>query len=74
MITAFEFRPEANKTYATRENAIKAVEAKYAKAPCLGAADVQYVIMTNEAGRFFPVFFGERALQNGVHFNFNVIA
>lgn len=74
MIKAFRFIPTPNKTYATEANAIKAVEAKYAKADCFGGADVHYVIMTNDDGRFFPVFFGERALQNGVHFNFNVMA
>ena len=30
--------------------------------------------MTSEDGRFFPVFVGEVALQNGIHFHFNVVA
>ena len=64
------------KTYATRENVIKAVEKK-------GFADevrhggqvhqLRYIIMTHTDGRFFPVFLGETAVQAGVHFHFNVV-
>lgn len=62
---------EANKTYATRENAVKAVEAKY---PAAGNDGLTYFIMTTPEGRFFPVFPGERAIQRGVHFHFHVVA
>lgn len=58
---------EATKTYKTRENAIKAAEAKF------GNDDLRYFIMTAEDGRFFPVFVGEKAVQAGVHFHFNII-
>jgi len=54
------------KTYKTRENAIKAAEKNF--------SDLRYFIHTHTDGRFFPVFIGAAALQNGVHFHFNVIA
>ena len=58
---------EARKTYATRENAVKAVEKLYAD------KSLRYFVMTSEDGRFFPVFIGEAAVQAGVHFNFHVV-
>lgn len=56
-----------SKTYASRENAVKAVEKKFGNSPQL-----RYVVFTHTDGRFFPVFLGEAALQAGVHFHFNV--
>ena len=62
---------EPTKTYATVENAHKAVEKKY---PTEGSV-LRCTIMTHTDGRFFPVFIGINALQHGVHFNgFNIIA
>lgn len=60
---------EASKTYATRENAVKAVEKLY------GNCDVtlRYFVQQNEQGRFFPVFIGQECLKYGVHFNFSVV-
>lgn len=60
---------EAHRTYATSINAIKAVEKKF------GAEidGLDYIIQTTPEGRFFPVFIGERAIQRGVHFDFNVV-
>lgn len=61
---------EANKTYATEANAIKAVEKKFG-----GEADgLTYFLQRTDDGRFFPVFVGERALQRMVHFHFNIVA
>lgn len=64
----------ANKTYATKENAVKAVEKK------LGANDqhpadtqLHYLVIQNDEGRWFPLFIGERALQAGIHFHFNCV-
>lgn len=57
-----------NKTYATRENAIKAVN-KYNLPD-----DLNYIIYTHTDGRFFPVFIGQRALTAQVHFIFHVVA
>lgn len=59
---------EPTKTYATRENAIKAFEKK------CGGRGVRYMIMIHTDGRFFPVALGEDAVQEMVHFHFNVIA
>lgn len=64
------FKLEANKTYATEANAIKAVEKKYPEANNDG---LNYFLQRTEDGRFFPVFVGERALQRMVHFHFNVV-
>lgn len=61
-----------NKTYATRDNAIKAVEKKFGQRTDM--AQCNYFIHTHTDGRFFPVFIGERALQALVHFHFNVVA
>jgi hypothetical protein len=63
------------KTYATRENAIKAVEKKgFADEVCHGGQvhQLRYIIMTHTDGRFFPLFLGETAIQAGAHFHFNV--
>lgn len=60
---------EANKTYATEANATKAVEKKFPESDNDG---LTYFLQRTEDGRFFPVFLGERALQAGVHFHFNV--
>jgi len=61
---------KANKTYATYENAVKAVEKKI---PADQLMDQTYFIHRDrETGRYFPVFLGERALRHGLHFHFNV--
>lgn len=61
-----EFTIQASKTYATLENARKAV----AKA---GAEGFRHFYMVNAEGRHFPVFVGQDAVQAGVHFRFNVV-
>lgn len=58
---------EPVKTYATEANAIKAFEKK------CGNRDVRYFIMPTKDGRFFPVAIGEKAIQEMVHFYFNVV-
>jgi hypothetical protein len=59
---------EVTKTYATRENAIKAFEKKF------GDTDLRYIVM-QMGERWFPVcLFGDgKALQMGVHFHFHVL-
>lgn len=75
MTTAHHFEATPTKTYATKANAIKAVEKKFGpNHEFFGDADVRYMILTHTDGRFFPVFFGERALRHQVHFHFNVVA
>jgi hypothetical protein len=66
----FELTPV--RTYKTRENAIKAVTNFYGERKF--DRRQSYFIATHSDGRFFPVFVGERAIQAGVHFKFNVIA
>lgn len=64
------------KTYATRENAIKAVEKKgFADTVKVGDQThlLRYIIYTHTDGRFFPVFLGQAAVMAGVHFHFNVV-
>lgn len=58
-----------NKTYASRENAVKAFEKKF------GESNFRYIVVQNADGRFFPVcLFGKgEPLQAGVHFHFNVL-
>jgi len=62
---------EGVRTYATRDNAIKAVE----KVPGLKDLDIRYFIHTteDEPCRYFPVFIGIEAVQAGLHFKFNVV-
>ncbi len=63
---------EANKTYKTRANAIKAVDDYFANS---GGDQVhRYFIATGEDGRFFPVFIGQQAITDMLHFRFNVVA
>lgn len=60
------FKVEANKTYASKDNAIKAVVKS-------GFDDLRYFIMTSEDNRYFPVFVGQEPIHRGVHFHFNVV-
>lgn len=60
----------SGRTYATKENAIKAVEKKFPGDEC---SHLRYIIMEDVDGRFFPVFIGAQALQDGVHFHFHVL-
>lgn len=65
------------KTYATKENAVKAVEKKFGQRTDMGAC--WYFIQPHrEEGatdwRYFPVFVGQSALSAGVHFSFNLVA
>lgn len=65
----------ASKTYATRENAVKAAQRVYgANVERPADAELHYVIAATPDGRFYPVFIGERAIRAGVHFNFPVVA
>lgn len=60
------------RTYATAENARKAVEKKIAPNECM---DLTYFIHRDEAtGRYFPVFVGMNALAANVQFHFNIVA
>ena len=61
----------SSKTYATYENAVKAVEKRVTN-PAL--SNLRYFIQRGEDGRFFPVFIGMDCLQHGVHFHFTVVA
>lgn len=75
MTTAHHYTPTPAKTYATRENAIKAVERICGpNVDHFGGADVRYVLIQHDDGRWFPVFFGQSALQSGIHHRFNVMA
>jgi hypothetical protein len=58
-----------NKTYATKANAVKAVEKKF---PDANDDGLTYIMFTADDGRFYPVFLGERSLQAGVQFHFHV--
>ena len=56
-----------NKTYATKDNVIKAVN-KYARFD-----NLRYIITTNDDGRFYPVFIGESAVNAQAFFVFPVV-
>jgi hypothetical protein len=57
------------KTYASIENAIKAVEKKFPESNNDG---LTYIVIKTEDNRYYPVFLGERAMHAGVHFHFHV--
>lgn len=54
----------AHRTYATRENAIKAFHKVFK------GDEFNWVIATTADGRFFPVCIGMKAVQEGSHFHF----
>lgn len=60
---------QCTKTYATKANAIAAVEKKAGYFP----EDLRYIVMRDDNGRYFPVFIGEAAVQAGAHFHFHVV-
>ena len=64
------------KTYATRENAVKAVQKAFGERMTANnnGENLQFILGTNAKGRFFPVFIGERAISAGIHFHFCVAA
>lgn len=70
MINVLNLTP--NSTYATRDNAIKAVEKKFGERMTWDNEKLEFVIVANPEGRFFPLFLGERAVQAGMHFHFCV--
>lgn len=57
------------KTYATESNAIKAVQKKINEE---SLQKVTWIVVPTKEGRFFPLFMGERAIQEMIHFHFNV--
>lgn len=58
---------EPVKTYASKENVIKAVNKR------IQNPNLRYFIYPTADGRFFPVFIGVEAVQSGIHFHFNVV-
>lgn len=62
---------EMTKTYATHDNAVKAVEKKFGGDR---HNNLRYLVLTHTDGRFYPVFLGETALKEMVHFHFHVVA
>jgi hypothetical protein len=67
---AREINLEASKSYATRENARKAI----AKYPGIAEnQNLRYIIHQLDDGRYIPVFLGQEAIQAGVHFRFHVV-
>ncbi len=63
MATHVELTPD--RTYAN----IKTMEAAMAKYPRVAEnPDLRYLVLTTPEGRVYPVFLGEKALQEGVHF------
>ena len=71
MAQFFEITP--TKTYATKANAVKAVEKKDIQ-DSIGGKLIRYTVIQNEEGRWYPIFIGEQAVQAGVHFlGFNIV-
>ena len=73
MIKAHQIQFDVKKTYATRENAVKAVQKLCGgNHDHFGSADARYLITITADGRFLPVFIGESAIKAGMHFYFPV--
>lgn len=69
-MNATKINIQFTKTYATKENAEKAI------AKVLGNSDaskLRYIIARTDDDRYSPVFVGESAISAGMHFHFNVI-
>lgn len=62
----FKFETKHSSTYATEENADRAIAKK-------GFDGFRHFMMRTEDGRWFPVFVGQDAMQAGVHFHFHVV-
>lgn len=72
---AHQIKLTPRKTYKTVDNAVKAVEDKLGPNEAhFGSASAHYLIAVGDDGRYFPVFFGEKALQRGLHFHFCVVS
>lgn len=71
---AYQVDITPTKTYATRENAVKAVEKVLGPCQTTGGGVPWFFIHTHTDGRFFPVFIGQRALDAQLHHKFNVVA
>lgn len=61
---AFDVQPV--RAYITKTNAERAVEKK-------GFSHLRHFFAYTQDGRCFPIFVGEKAMQDGVHFHFNVV-
>jgi len=59
-----------NKTYATYANAEKAA---INAIPEDNLYHQRFIITVDTQGRFFPIFLGQNAVQEGMHFHFNVL-
>jgi len=57
------------KTYATEDNAVKAAEKAFGS----HESNLRFIVVPTAEGRFGVVFLGQSALQNMVHFKFNVL-
>jgi len=60
------------RTYATRENAIAAVNKAFSGV-IEEKTNYRYFIHTHTDGRFFPVFIGQESITAGIHMKFNVV-
>lgn len=75
MSTVHEIKLQPLRTYATADNARKAVAKIFGPdVAAAGSADAWYFITRDDEGRYFPVFVGERALKLGVHHSIIVVA
>ena len=65
-----------NRTYASAENAVKAVLKVFPEDAewCSGLTYIIQMCTSPTGWRYFPVFIGERALQAQAHFHFCVVA
>lgn len=59
--------PTPTRTYASEANVEAAIKAR-------GFEHLRYMILWTEEVRYFPVFIGQDAVHEGVHFHFNVVA
>jgi hypothetical protein len=64
---------ETTKTYATEQNAIKAVENFLGDRKDFKGNEFRYMVLKTEDNRYYPAFLGEAAVQAGIHFRFHVV-
>lgn len=66
MARLLELKP--SKTYATKKNAIKAVQDEF------GHDNFRFIIANTEDGRFYPICIGQEACTAQAHFYFVTVS
>jgi hypothetical protein len=73
MFTAKFIDVSPSKTYATKGNALAAVDKLYNTEKHVNATELRFIVVCNEAGRWYPIFIGASAARAQVFVHFPVV-